>query len=45
MPPFIFRSPNTGFQVQGFAGDDGESEETDDVFVGVTGKTAGEGSE
>jgi hypothetical protein len=25
-----------GFRVQGFAWDDGESEETDDVFVGVT---------
>jgi hypothetical protein len=36
MPPFIFRCPNTGFRVQGFAGDDGESEEADGVFVGVT---------
>ena len=29
MPPFIFRCPNTGFQVQGFAAGDGETEETD----------------
>jgi hypothetical protein len=42
MPPFLFRCPNTGFRVQGFAADDGESkgdgesEETDDVFVSVT---------
>jgi hypothetical protein len=36
MPPFIFRCPNTGFRVQGFAADEGESEETDGVFVGVT---------
>jgi hypothetical protein len=36
MPPFIFRCPNTGFRVQGFAADDGESEAADDVFVGVT---------
>jgi len=32
----MFRCPNTGFRVQGFARDDGESEETEDVFVGVT---------
>jgi hypothetical protein len=36
MPPFIFRCPNTGFRVQGFAQDDDEPEEADDVFVGVT---------
>jgi hypothetical protein len=36
MPPFLFRCPNSGFRVQGFAADDGESEETDDVFVSVT---------
>jgi hypothetical protein len=36
MPSFIFRRPNTGFHVQGFAAGDEESEETDDVFVGVT---------
>jgi hypothetical protein len=36
MPPFLFRCPNTGFRVQGFAEGDGESKETDDVFVGVT---------
>ena len=36
MPPFIFRCPNTGFRVQGFAPDNDESEGGDDVFVGVT---------
>jgi hypothetical protein len=37
MPPFIFRCPNTGFQVQGFVPDNSESEGVgDDVFVGVT---------
>jgi hypothetical protein len=36
MPPFIFRCPNTGFRMQGFAPDDDESERADDVFVGVT---------
>ena len=36
MPPFIFRCPTTGFQVQGFAAGNDESEETDDVFVGIT---------
>jgi len=36
MPPFIFRCPNTGFRVQGFVPDDDASEETDDVFLGVT---------
>jgi hypothetical protein len=37
MPPFIFRCPNTGFHVQGFAQDDDLSEGADDdVFVGVT---------
>jgi hypothetical protein len=36
MPPFIFRCPNTGFRVQGFAPDDNGSERADDIFVGVT---------
>jgi hypothetical protein len=37
MPPFIFRCPNTGFRVQGFAPDDDESEgASDDTFVGVS---------
>jgi hypothetical protein len=37
MPPFIFRCPNTGFRVQGFAPkDDGSEGAGDDVFVGVT---------
>ncbi len=36
MLPFIFRCPNTGFHVQGFAPNDDESEGTDDVFVGVS---------
>ncbi len=36
MPPFIYRCPNTGFRVQGFAPDNDESEGADDVFVGVT---------
>jgi len=37
MPPFIFRCPNTGFRVQGFAPDNDGSEGTgDDVFIGVT---------
>ena len=37
MPPFIYRCPNTGFRVQGFAPDDDESgSSADDVFVGVT---------
>jgi hypothetical protein len=37
MPPFIFRCPNTGFRVQGFAADNDESERAgDDIFVGVT---------
>jgi len=35
MPPFIYRCPNRGFRVQGFAPDD-ESESADEVFVGVT---------
>jgi hypothetical protein len=35
MPPFIYRCPNTGFHVQGFAPEDEESERADDVFVGV----------
>jgi hypothetical protein len=36
MPPFIFRCPNTGFRVQGFAPNNDESETAGDVFVGVT---------
>ena len=36
MPPFIFRCPNTGFHVQGYAPDEDESEGADNVFVGVT---------
>jgi hypothetical protein len=36
MPPFIYRCPNTGFQVQGFAPNDDVSEGANDVFVGVT---------
>jgi hypothetical protein len=37
MPPFIFRCPNTGFRVQGFASDHDESEGvSEDVFLGVT---------
>jgi hypothetical protein len=37
MPPFIFRCPNTGLNVQGLTEDDDESEGTgDDVFVGIT---------
>jgi hypothetical protein len=35
MPPFLYRCPNTGFRVQGFAPDDA-TEGADDVFVGVT---------
>jgi hypothetical protein len=36
MPPFIYRCPNTGFHVQGFAPNDGECEGADNVFLGVT---------
>jgi hypothetical protein len=36
MPPFLYRCPNTGFNVQGFASDEDESEGAGDVFVGVT---------
>jgi len=36
MPPFIYRCPNTGFHVQGFAQDGDESEGADDVFVSIT---------
>jgi hypothetical protein len=36
MAPFIYRCPNTGFRVQGFAPDNEESEGADDVFLGVT---------
>jgi hypothetical protein len=36
MAPFIYRCPNTGFQVQGLAPDNDESEGADDVFVGAT---------
>jgi hypothetical protein len=36
MPPFVYRCPNTGFHVQGFAPEDEESEGSDDVLVGVT---------
>jgi len=36
MLPFIYRCPNTGFNVQGLAPDDDGSERADDAFVGVT---------
>jgi hypothetical protein len=36
MPPFLYRCPTTGFQVQGFALDDDVPEAANDVFVGVT---------
>jgi hypothetical protein len=36
MPPFIYRCPNTGYRVQGWAPDDDKSEGADDVFEGVT---------
>jgi hypothetical protein len=36
VPPFLYRCPNTGFRVQGFAADDDVSEGTNDVFVGIT---------
>jgi hypothetical protein len=57
MPPFIFRCPNTGFRVQGFAPDDDVSEGANNVGVTClvcglmhlvnpkTGKTAGEDGE
>jgi hypothetical protein len=35
MPPFLYRCPNTGFRVEGYAPDDDKSEGTDNVFVGV----------
>jgi hypothetical protein len=35
MPPFLYRCPNTGFHVQGYAADADEPERTDAVFVGV----------
>jgi hypothetical protein len=37
MPPFLYRCPNTGFRVQGFAPDDNDvSEGGNDIFVDVT---------
>jgi hypothetical protein len=36
MAPFIYRSPNTGFRVQGVAPNDDGSEGAGDVFVGIT---------
>jgi hypothetical protein len=36
MPPFLYRCPNTGFNVQGFASNAHESEGDDHIFVGVT---------
>jgi RNase P subunit RPR2 len=33
MPPFLYRCPNTGFQVQGLATDEDGSEGANDVFV------------
>jgi hypothetical protein len=36
MAPFMYRCPNRGFRVQGWAPDDDESERAGDVFVGVT---------
>ncbi len=36
MPTFLYRCPNTGFNVQGFASNDDKSESDDHIFVGVT---------
>jgi hypothetical protein len=36
MPPFIYRRPNTGYNVQGWDPGDDKSEGANNVFVGVT---------
>jgi hypothetical protein len=36
MPPFIYRCPNTGYNVQGWDPGDDKSEGANKVFVGVT---------
>jgi hypothetical protein len=36
MPPFLYRCPNTGFNVQGYAPNDHESERGGEVFIGIT---------